>query len=137
MRGRKLFDIQKNGVLAGHVLERNHVVQRKRVEAAAHGRVQEQGLDFRGEEKAALGASIVQGFLAHAVAGHKQAPAGRIPHGQRVHAAQLAHEVLAIGFVGMGDDLGVGVGLECVAAALQVAAQTLEIIDFSVEHGPD
>ncbi len=79
----------------------------------------------------------MKGLDAQAVAGQDEFPRFRIPEGDGEHAVQLGDEVLAVLLVEVDDDLGVGVGVETVAAGQQSGLEGREIEDLAVVDDPD
>jgi hypothetical protein len=73
-------------------------------------------------------------LLAEAVACEEEAAAARIPHREGEHAAQALDHALAPVLPRAQQHLGVGVALERVPVALELAAQLAEVVDLAVER---
>ena len=79
----------------------------------------------------------MEGFDAQAVAGQDQFFRLRVPEGDGEHAVEMGDEVLAVFLVKVDDDLGVGVGVETVAAGQKRGLEGREIEDLAVVDDPD
>ena len=113
------------------------LVERLEIHLAQRRVAGEQRLDLRREGEAGRGARVVERLLAEVVARDDQLAAARIPEAEREHAAQVLDQALAVAFVERDDQLAVAVGLERVAALLEVLAQLPVVVDLAVADHPD
>src|SRR5207248_1614575 len=79
---------------------------------------------------------IVQGLLAHAIAGEKQSLPLAIPDGVGEHPVQALHALLAPLLPGVHQHLGVATGAEAMAGGLELGPQLAMVVDLPVERGP-
>ncbi len=82
-------------------------------------------------------AGPVERLDAETVADEEQALTFRVPDGEREHAAEIVHAVVAPLFVGVDDRLGVGMRTVAMAARFEIAANAGVVVDFAVEDHPD
>jgi len=93
-----------------------------------------QHLEFGTEGERAVGQQRVEHRLdRQAVARHEKGVAVTVVQGKGEHAAKALHAVLAPGFPGVDDDLGVAAGVEDVAQGFELGYQFLEVVDLAVE----
>src|SRR5262249_38925257 len=107
------------------------------VELALHFRELQDGFHLGGEDQPSLDLAVVERLDAQAIAGQKQLPVPFVPDRQPEHAAEVVDAALTIFFIQMDDGLGIARGVKDMAAALQLAAELLEVVDFAVEDYPD
>jgi hypothetical protein len=135
---RQLLDVPVDRVGAGHVEEGEIGVDRFRRPRPIDRRIFEERLDLRAEhEPAAAQLRVVDRLDADAIACEQQALPARIPDREREHAAEAFDAGIAPLLVPVDDHLGVGMGAEPVARALQLRAQVREVVDLAVERHPD
>ena len=115
------------------VLIGEELVERDGVQFPGGTRNLKQRLQLAGEQQAAGILAIDQRFLAHAVTCQQQALPPNISYGQGEHSPQVIHAVIPVFLVQVDDHLGVALGGEPVAAALQVVAQFAVVVDLAVE----
>ncbi len=114
-------------------------VIRPRLDQAAF----ENGLDLRREEQplatlaARRHARPVHRLLAHAVAREEQAPARRVPDGEREHAAEPQHAVVAPLLVGVNEHFSVGSRAVGVPGGFQLRPHQRVVVDLAVVGDPD
>jgi hypothetical protein len=60
-----------------------------------------------------------------------------IPDGEAEHTSQELYTAYPMVFVQVDDDFDIRIGLKPMAGGLQVSAQFLVVIDFSVAHNRD
>ncbi len=113
------------------------LVERLEVHLAQRRVAGEQRLDLRREGEAGRGARVVERFLAEVVARDNQLAAAHVPETEREHAAQVLDQALAVAFVERNDQFAVAVGLERVAALLEILAQLPVVVDLAVADHPD
>lgn len=97
------------------------------------GATGQQCLDLRGGADAAALVGVIKRLDAIAVAGQQQSVAGVIPQGDGEHAAQPRQSLDPMAGIKLQHHLGVAVRAEHRPRQLQLMAQCLEIIDFTVE----
>src|SRR5437667_1549420 len=79
----------------------------------------------------------MQWLLSQAIPRQHQLATAFVVQGESKHASKLVHAVGAELFIQMDDHLRIGVGVETMAAALQLRAQFREIVNLAVENNPD
>jgi len=92
----------------------------------------EQALQLGPEEEAAPVVGPVERLDAEPIASDEESAAGRVPDGEREHAAELLGTARAELLVEMDDRFGVRVGAEAVPAGFEVPPQLLEVVDLAV-----
>ena len=92
----------------------------------------EQRLDLRRAGEAALVVQVVERLLSEVIARRQQAATLHVPQHEREHAAQVLEQPVAVALVQRDDDLAVAVSQECVAVALELAAQLAVVVDLAV-----
>ena len=103
-----------------------------RVEVARESRLPQQRLQLRAEGEDPIGDPVVEGLDPEPVPGQQQPAAARVPEREREHSPQLLDEAGPTLLVEVDQDLGVAVGGEGVAAALEVPAQLAVVVDLTV-----
>src|SRR2546429_2126071 len=103
------------------------------VERARDGRMTEQRLRLRGEEKEGAALPVVERLLAQAIPREQQSPPGAVPEGEGEHAPQPLDARRPERLVGLQDDLGVALRPEGAPFRLQRGAQVSEVVDLAVE----
>ena len=89
---------------------------------------------FRGEDERFTDPAVVEGLLAHAIAGEMQHAFLLVPHGKGKHAVEaLGGCDDAPMTKGRQHDLGVGVAAKGVAEGSEFGAQILEVVDLAIE----
>src|SRR5262249_55511572 len=99
---------------------------------AIHQPARQDRLRLRGKEQSGGRAGIVQGLLAHPVAGEHQPLRARVPQGEPEHALELVDEIEPALLVEMRDHLGVAARPEAMARALETLAQRAVVVDLPV-----
>jgi len=104
-----------------------------KVDAARHGGVGKDALEFRTKTDVAVLDVVVERLDAHAVAGQQQATLGLNPDGDGKHATKALEAGWPPMQESVENNLSVAVGLEGDAERLQLSAECAMVIDFSVE----
>ncbi len=100
--------------------------------------MREHGLELAAEDEQLARGPVVQRLLAEPVAAEDQPLAVLVPDGEREHPIEPAgqrHGVVVLREV--GDDLGVAVRGERVAAGHELFPKLAEVVDLAVERHPD
>src|SRR5438552_16986261 len=113
------------------------VVERRRVQFAGNPGTGDQCLQLGGKSESGGARMIVKRFDAEPVPRQEKSAAALVPDGEGKHAAKPFDAGVSEFFVGMNDDLGVGPGMEAVAARLQLAAQFGKVVNFTIDNDPD
>ncbi len=122
---------------AGGLGEGEDLPQPVRADDGGGQRVGEDRLGLGAEQDAVVGLVVVEGLDAHPVADHDELLGPRVPDGEGVHAVELVGQLFAPLQVAAEHDLGVGVGLEPVAAAAQFVAELDVVVRLAGVHHRD
>src|SRR5262249_5900382 len=76
-------------------------------------------------------------LFAHPIACDEKALAALVPQREREHPVQAPDQFVAMIFVKMDDDFGVGMRAELMASREEPLAQFLEVVNLAVEDHPD
>ena len=133
--GRHLVNaIKESEILVGH---KEVVGLEERGAIPAGGNAQsEQRLDFRGQVQHASVIRIVEGLDAKAIAGGEERVVRTVPERERELTAQLVQASRAEVFIKVQCDLTVGARAKAVATTFEVALDTLEIVELTVDDDP-
>ena len=135
---RKLARSAEDGARFGDVAQREVFLDRRRVDVAAQSAVREQRFQLGSEQQRAVGQQrVMQRLHPEAVAREEQRLPVAIPQREREHAAQALDTILAPGFPGVDDRLGVAPGTEPVAQRRQLGDQRLVVVDLAVVDDAD
>jgi hypothetical protein len=93
----------------------------------------QQGGDLGGEAQGPAVVRVIQRLDAVGVAREQQAVRPRVPQREGEHAAQAAHHRGTVTAIQVQQHLGVGMGAELDAGALELAAQLGVVVDLAVE----
>jgi hypothetical protein len=126
-------DVLKNGMGGGNVFMGEISRERNPVHVMRHERMLQKRLELRSKKKRPVLPHVVEGFLAHAVARHKQLPLSRVPERKRKHAVQAAEHAFPILEVEVKQHFGIGARSKAVAFAFEFGAQFKEVVNLSVE----
>ena len=138
MPGFELPGLLEHGARLGRVAEREVLLHRQRIDVALQAAVQHQRLQLGAEDQpTVVKHGVMHGLDAQAVASHEELLARAVPQRKREHAAQPCHAVRAPGPPGVDDDLGVALGAEGQAQALQLRHQLAVVVDLAVEDDDD
>src|SRR6266849_6200297 len=99
------------------------------VQRTRDGRMTEQRLRLRGEEKEGAALPVVERLLAEAIPREQQPPLAAVPEGEGEHTPKLLDARRPERLVGLQDDLGVALRPEGVPLRLQRGAQVTEVVD--------
>src|SRR5699024_1577327 len=104
------------------------------VQLLVEARVGEEALNLRAKEEGLPIVIVVEGLNAEDVPGAEELLLLLVPDDKGEHAPQLLQNALAVLLVPVEDGLRIGAGGELVSLLQQVLPQSLEIVDFPVEH---
>src|SRR6185503_1305264 len=90
----------------------------------------EERLRFRGEIQRAVVFSVEERLDAESVASGNQALIALVPYDKRILASQVVQTFRTVVFVQMQRDLAVGFRAELMAACLELAANSLEVVEL-------
>src|SRR5262249_41636073 len=88
--------------------ERVKLGQESRIQSPWNALIDEERLDFRGEQNSLAGSRVVERLDADSVAGQDQPPAAFVPDGDGEVAIEVAGKVAAPFLVGVRNDFGIG-----------------------------
>ena len=94
------------------------------------------GLDFRREDKVALGCRVIKGLDSQAVTGAEKTAAPAVPDGKGVHALQARQAGFAPAHVGMQEHFRICAALKVVTLSFQFLSQLKIVVDFTIKHYP-
>ena len=134
---RQLRDALERRLRRQRAPEGENLPERARVETARDLGQHEEGLHFRRDGEAAADDRVEDRPDAHAVARDHQSVAPPVVQRDRELAVQVLHETVAVLLVEVDDHLRVGVRVEAVPLALEVAPQLDVVEDLAVEDDPD
>ena len=97
----------------------------------------EDGLDLGAEDQAVVADGPVERLDAEPVAREQQPPARGVPDGEREHAAEAVHAVVAPLLVRVDDRLGVAARVIAMARRFELRAQVRVVVDLAVEDDLD
>src|SRR5205814_10515225 len=106
---------------------------RHRIGRGVDAAAREQRRQGRGETDEATAFAVIEWLDAEAVARQHDAAGIPLPQRKGEHALEALDAIRTPGVVRFQDDLGVAVGEEAIALALELRAQLAEIIDTAVE----
>src|SRR5262249_14982286 len=94
-------------------------------------------LDLRGEHQRFVAKIPVKRLDAVAIPRQEQSLVRLVPDGKGEHAVETPHAVVAPFLVRVDDDFGIGPRMELMAARFEFDAQSLEIVNLTIENNDD
>src|SRR5579859_5763312 len=137
MAGKKLEDVFKKSVFSRHESEGKEFSEGITIDFPSHGRIRDDGLQFRGEIKRLGCLAIIERFDADAIARQKEPPAPGIPDRKGKHPAQFTHAFWPQFFVQMNDDFSVRMRAKHMPFGEKLFTQFLKIVNLAVEDDPN
>ena len=132
MAGKQTEHALKEGLIQSGILEGEVELQCLPVQLLFEVGVGEKALELRAEEEGVPHGGVVEGLDAEGVTSAVQGLGLGVPYDKGEHATQLPGDLSAPLHVAVEHHLGVRGGLEGVAQLLELGAQGLEVINFSV-----
>src|SRR5207253_6399419 len=130
--GREGAHVREPGGRLRYVAQPEEIVAGLAVELRNEAASGDDGFDLAREQPLTVQLGVEQRLHAVTVAGQQQPAPGSVVNGERENAPQRLHEIGALLFVQVHEDLGVGGALEDVPPAGQGGAQVGVIIDLAV-----
>src|SRR5262249_35581792 len=133
---RELLDALEDRERRRRVAIAKKEIEGHRVDIRASLQPSDDGPHLRSEPDGAAVDRVVDELDAHRAASAPQPLSRHIPDRHPEHAVETVEDVRPPLLVAVDDDLGVGLGPEPVATALQLAPELLEVVDLAVEDDP-
>src|SRR6185369_12212623 len=97
----------------------------------------EENFRLRSEEQRVVEDAPVKRFLSEAIARDQQTASAAIPQSEGEHAVELADHAVAVLFVQVRQDFGVGSAAKCMSTFFEFRAQLTVVVDLAVENYGD
>ena len=133
MSGRQFIDAGKHGFRRRYKFKTEIIIQGLIIDRPFHLWNLENGFNFRGKNQTTIGKGIIKRFYTDTITDKQQFFLRPIIEGKGKHAAQPVYAFLPIFFVGVKDDLGIGLTLKTMSFLQEFRPQFLKIIYFPVK----
>src|SRR5215217_2268403 len=97
----------------------------------------QQNFRLRSEEQRVVKHAPVKRLLSEAIARDQQTASAAIPQSEGKHAVELADHSVAVLFVQVRQDFGVGSAAKCMSTFFEFRAQLAIVVDLAVENYRD
>src|SRR4051794_39943051 len=97
----------------------------------------QQNFRLRSEEQRVVEYAPVKGLLSEEIARDQQTASAAIPQSEGKHAVELADHSVAVFFIQVRQDFGVGSAAKCVSTFFELRAQLAVVVDLAVEDYGD
>ncbi len=111
-------------------------MERRPVDRSGDGRMAQERLGLRREEKEPVAVPVVERLLPEPVARDEQAALGVVPDGEGEHPGEPFHARFAVDRVRVQDHLGVAPRAEPAPGRHELGAELAEVVDLAVEDDP-
>src|SRR5579864_7592462 len=135
--GQQLPDSRIHRLCLGDVAERQVLRERAAIELRIYLGMGEDRLDLRSKQQDLPVIPVIQRLYAQPVARNKKLAFAAVPDRKRVHAAQVLHAIASVLLKQVDDGFGVAPGAIAVSARLEIFAQILMVVQFSVVNDPE
>ena len=132
----QLGDPLEDGARAGHVLEREVVVERHGVELGRDPGCCHDRFQLRAKNEPAWLGHVVERLDPHPVTRQQQGPLLTVPDGESEHAVEALDEAVTPLLVAVHDDLGVAARPKPVTTGDQLVTKLGMVVDLAVEDDP-
>src|SRR5690349_16001762 len=137
MAWREAQDVAKERLLVRNVAQVEEQVKRILVQLTPHTGKRQQRLDLRAENELAGDLRVMQRFDADRIAPEQQALSSTVPDRKGEDAIEVLRKGLALLFVEVDEDFGIGLCAEYVAAPFEIGTQLGGVVDLAVVDDPD
>src|SRR5262245_61936866 len=130
MSGRELIYTLVDRARGRNVVVGKKMTQRFEIELGRDRRVSKDSLRFRGVDQLSVKDTVVNGFLAEAVASDNKLFLPGVPQRNSKHSVEMVNKIIAIFLIKVWDDLGVGLRDEFVAGFFQLFADLTIVVQL-------